>query len=609
MPLAYRPDRGILAYPPGRGRNIITLGSIGSKGEFMMTARYSTSLALVGALGLAACGGNVGVNSSVAGNTPPPGSPPAPTVSLSAAPNPVASGGSTQLSWSSSNASGCNATGAWSGAKSTSGIQTTGSITTASTYTLTCTGSGGSTTRSTTVNVTGGGGTGASGMVDSSLLDRHQESANLAYAFAGFNTTAGLPVATAPVIQDVGACTFRYSIAGLANGNYTIALTSDGGTSFKRSANVTIAGAAATQDFAPARVLRVGPTRQFANPNDVTGIVSGDVIEIDAGVYNGPATIWGTDNLTLRGVGGRAHIVAPANISNGKATWVTQGNNMMVENIEFSGAAVSGLNGAGIRGEGQDLAICGSYFHDNQEGILGGGGNVLIEYTEFARNGNCIDVNGCAHNIYIDNTNRFTLRYSYSHHASSGHLVKSRAAENYILYNRIMDEADGNSSYQIDLPNGGLSYIVGNLLQQGPLNENPILVTYGEEGLLRPNHTLYVVNNTFVNDASGGTFVFVQGGSTATVQNNLLVGPGTAVSGTATQTSNLKINTAAANFVDIGIFDYRPTAATPGIDQGTAPGLGGAFDLTPIYQYVHPTNREPRPVRNAIDIGAYEYNP
>ena len=573
----------------------------------MTTTRYSISLALACALSLAACSGTVGVTSD-ASNTPPAGLP-APTVSLSAAPNPVVSGGSAQLNWSSSNASSCSATGAWSGSKSTSGSLTINSVTSASTYTLTCTGTGGSTTRSMTVNVTGGAGT-ASGAVDSSLLDRHQESANLVYAFAGSNTTSGVPVASVPVTQDVGACTFRYNISGLVSGNYTIALSSNGGASFKRSANVTLGGAPATQDFTPARVLRVGPMRQFATPNDVTGIVSGDVIEIDAGVYNGPAISWGTDNLTLRGAGGRAHMVAPANISNGKATWVTQGDNMMVENIEFSGAAVSGLNGSGIRAEGQDLAICGSYFHDNQEGILGGGGKVLIEYTEFARNGNCDDPSGCAHNIYIDNTDRFTLRYSYSHHASIGHLVKSRASENYILYNRIMDESDGTSSYVIDLPNGGLSYIVGNLLQQSPFTDNPIMVTYGEEGLLRPSHNLYVVNNTFVNDrTAGGTFVFVQGGSTATVQNNLFVGIGTAVSGTATQTSNLKIATAAANFVNIGVFDYRPTATTPGIDQGTAPGLGGAFDLTPIYQYVHPLNREPRPVRNAIDIGAYEYAP
>jgi hypothetical protein len=476
----------------------------------------------------------------------------------------------------------------------------------ASTYTLTCTGTGGSTTRSATVNVSG---TGVNGAVDSSLLSRHQESANLVYAFAGFNTTVGLPAATAPVTQDTGGCTFRYSLAGLPDGNYTVALTSDTGASFRRSANVTVAGAAAVQDFTPTRVVRVGPGRQFASPSLVTGLVSGDVVEIDAGVYNGPATTWSTNNLTLRGVGGRAHLVAPATISNGKAIWVTAGTNIAVENIEFSGAAVPDLNGAGIRADGRDLAICGSYFHDNQEGILGGGGNVLIEYTEFARNGNCDDPNGCSHNIYISDTARFTLRYSYSHHARIGHLVKSRAQENHILYNRIMDEADGTSSYTIDLPNGGLTYIVGNLLQQGPNTDNSTILIYGAEGLINPNPTLYVVNNTFVNDLGSGAFISIAGGSTATVQNNLFVGNGTTVSGAATQVSNLKINTAAANFVDIGAFDYRPTAATPGIDQGTAPGLGGAFDLTPIYQYVHPTNREARPTRSVIDIGAYEYNP
>ena len=56
-------------------------------------------------------------------------------------------------------------------------------------------------------------------------------------------------------------------------------------------------------------------------------------------------------------------------------------------------------------------------------------------------------------------------------------------------------------------------------------------------------------------------------------------------------------------------FDYRPTATTPGINAGTAPGLGGTFNLTPAFQYAHPTNRETRPVNGAIDIGAYEFTP
>jgi hypothetical protein len=500
-----------------------------------------------------------------------------------------------------------------------SGNQTINSIAGTTTYNLTCTASGGTTTmRSAIVNVTAA--TGVSGAVDSSLVNRHQESANLVYAFAGSNTTTGTPVATAAVMQDAGACTFRYDLAGLPAGSYTVALTSDGGTTFKRNANVTVAGTGVVQNFAPARVLQVGPTRQLTHPSQVTGLRSGDVVEIDAGVYNGVESNWSTNNLTLRAVGGRAHLVAPATIANGKGIWVTQGANMMVENIEFSGAAVDAArNGAGIRAEGRDLVICGSYFHDNENGILGainGNGNLLIEYSEFARNGGCPPGLGCAHNMYIGASDRFTLRYSYSHHARIGHTVKSRALQNYVLYNRIMDEADGTSSYIIDLSNGGLSYIIGNVLQQSRFTDNPAILAYGAEGLSNPSRTLYVVNNTFVNDlGASGTFIAIAAGTTVTVQNNLFVGDGTLVGagtipgggGPANQVSNLTTNT--PNFVDPGAFDYRPTAGTPGINGGTAPGLGGTFDLTPLYQYVHPTNRETRPLNGVIDIGAYEFTP
>ncbi|MCG3190502.1 MAG: hypothetical protein LKCHEGNO_03235 [Burkholderiaceae bacterium] len=568
--------------------------------------------ALLCAFGVGGCGGGEG---DTGGSTLQPVSPSAPSVSLSASPNGVAPGGSTQLTWVSSGASDCTASGAWSGAKLVSGSETINALSAVSTFSLTCTGTGGSTTQSVTVTVTvPGGSAGVSGAVDSSLLDRHQDSANRVYVFAGFNITTGTPVATVPVTQDVGACTFRYRLEGLSDGNYTVALTTNGGTSFRSSANVTVAGASMTQNFAPARIIRVGPGRTFKHPGQVTGLVSGDVIEVDAGVYADQETTWTTNNLTVRGVGGRAHLVAPATIANGKGIWVTQGANMIVENIEFSGAAVSNKNGAGIRADGRDMAICGSYFHDNENGILGlntGNGNLLIEYSEFAHNGGCEPGFGCSHNMYIGNSDRFTLRYSYSHHANVGHLVKSRARENRILYNRLMDESDGSASYNIDLPNGGLSYIIGNLLQQGPNTDNPALIAYGAEGLTNPSSTFYVVNNTFVNDrAQGGTFVQVSAGGTAmaTLRNNLFVGPGTVVSGgTVTQANNLTTN--APNFVSIGTFDYRPTSTTPGIDQGSAPGTAGTFDLVPAYQYVHPSKRELRPVRNAIDIGAYEFVP
>ncbi|MEK7538862.1 MAG: hypothetical protein AAB552_03410 [Patescibacteria group bacterium] len=61
-----------------------------------------------------------------------------PTVSLSATPTSVTSGSSATLSWTSTNATSCTASGAWSGVKGTSGSQTTGPLTATATYTLTC---------------------------------------------------------------------------------------------------------------------------------------------------------------------------------------------------------------------------------------------------------------------------------------------------------------------------------------------------------------------------------------------------------------------------------------------------------------------------------------
>ena len=78
---------------------------------------------------------------------------PAPTVTLTANPTSVASGGSSTLTWSSSNATSCTASGAWSGAKSLSGTQATAAITSARTYTLGCTGNGQTTSRSVTVTI------------------------------------------------------------------------------------------------------------------------------------------------------------------------------------------------------------------------------------------------------------------------------------------------------------------------------------------------------------------------------------------------------------------------------------------------------------------------
>lgn len=82
---------------------------------------------------------------------PTPAPAPAPTLSLSASSVAVPSGGTTTLTWSSANATACQASGAWSGARAPSGSFTSGALTAQSTFTLTCSGLGGAVARSVTV--------------------------------------------------------------------------------------------------------------------------------------------------------------------------------------------------------------------------------------------------------------------------------------------------------------------------------------------------------------------------------------------------------------------------------------------------------------------------
>jgi len=89
--------------------------------------------------------------------------PPAPVVTLAANPTSLASGGTTVLTWSTTGATACTASGAWTGSRGTSGTETSAAINANSTFTLTCTGPGGSAANSASVTIaalmsSGGGG-------------------------------------------------------------------------------------------------------------------------------------------------------------------------------------------------------------------------------------------------------------------------------------------------------------------------------------------------------------------------------------------------------------------------------------------------------------------
>jgi hypothetical protein len=363
-----------------------------------------------------------------------------------------------------------------------------------------------------------------------------------------------------------------------------------------------------------AATLSVGPGKAYPAPCAAFAAASdGDTIEVDSsGNYAGDVCALTKNQLIIRGVGAaRAQIDAAGKSAQGKAIWVVQGTDTTIENILFSGATVPDANGAGIRQEGKNLTVRNCVFRDNQDGILAGdvtGSEILIEHCEFDHNG---AGDGYSHNLYINHVAKLTFRYNYSHRAAIGHLLKSRAAENYILYNRFSGEKDGTASYEIDCPNGGKTYVIGNVIEQNLLTDNPAMLAYLEEGshASNPSAELFVVNNTFVNHLGSGTFILTGAAATipVLVQNNVFYAGGTPCSqATAKLVTNLEGG--AGCFIDDADFDYRLQAGSACVDAGSDPGTGSGFALAPSEQYLHPASAAARQVLGQLDVGAFEYS-
>lgn len=411
----------------------------------------------------------------------------------------------------------------------------------------------------------------------------------------------------------------------------------------------------------PSATVQVGPGKPYTTIQaGIDAAAAGDTIEVDAGNYPGTAVKIGKSGLTLKGVGGRPHLSFSGNIPNDKGILVVEVatvENLTLENLEISGAQGASGNAAAVRFQGKNLTVRDCFLHHSENGILEGNGAVsgsviLIERSEFAFNG--VADSGYEHNMYISaSVQSFTLRYSYSHHSKEGHLVKSRAQENFIIANRIMDEqpvsdngTTDQSSALIDFPQGGRAYVVGNLLHKGVNSQNKnAAIWYGGENSDNAPHELYVVNNTYVSATANNAtaMVLARRGTIIFIANNLSLGDGvTILSWQAAETGAGRVFTLANNHVDDALdklgmfgtatsapadvtysaagnknvgdaklvdragFDWRLESDSPAINAGVDPGTAHGFDLSPSVQYLHPLQGETRPQVGPIDVGAYE---
>ena len=345
------------------------------------------------------------------------------------------------------------------------------------------------------------------------------------------------------------------------------------------------------------RTINVGPNARIHSIATAAALArNGDTIEIAAGDYPQDVAVWTQDNLTIRGMsdksGGRVRLLANGASAEQKAIWVVRGRKITIENIEFSGARVADKNGAGIRFEEGDLTIRHCRFLNNENGLLSSGNpdaTLTIENSEFAHNG---AGDGYSHNLYVGAIKKLRVIGSYFHHANVGHLLKSRARENHILYNRLTDETGGRASYELEFPNGGTAYVIGNIIEQSATTENPALISFGAEGYKTPKNALYLINNTLVDHRpAGGIFLAVKPGtSIVTAYNNLLLGKrllNTGIDGLFVNNPNVN----ARSFVLSDRHDYR-VIKDSGLERTyvSPPIIKEADGLTlaPQREYVHP---------------------
>ncbi|WP_174292455.1 right-handed parallel beta-helix repeat-containing protein [Sphingomonas bacterium] len=188
------------------------------------------------------------------------------------------------------------------------------------------------------------------------------------------------------------------------------------------------------------------------------------------------------------------------NVCEDKAALVLRGRGSVIDGLVFRGYEVNDGNGEGIRTEAGDLTVVNSMFLDSEQGIGGGTNDVsrriVIDHSTFAGLGQCRTDN-CSHSLYLITAGSVSVTNSRFERGTGGHYAKIRAAHVQVDGNSFDDSAGHQTSYLIDLSNGGTGTVRGNTLVQGKDKDNPgTLIAVSAENRMYPTEGLAIDGNT-----------------------------------------------------------------------------------------------------------------
>ncbi len=228
----------------------------------------------------------------------------------------------------------------------------------------------------------------------------------------------------------------------------------------------------------------------------------GDTVVLPPGVHAGAVGMVAVPGLTLTSPGPGAELRADGRHVGGKAILVVRAPGVRIENIGFRGARVPDGNGAGIRFESGSLWLERCRFADNEMGLLSGAGPQMQLVVHRCHFGDAPrhDSGQLHHLLYVGRIGSCVVLHSRFGNGWRGHLLKSRARINRVLWSEFIDTPHGEAAYEVEFPEGGDILLQGNRIEQSAHTRNPALLSVGAEARGRPQTRLVLRDNVFVSE-------------------------------------------------------------------------------------------------------------
>lgn len=311
--------------------------------------------------------------------------------------------------------------------------------------------------------------------------------------------------------------------------------------------------------------------------------------------------------------------------SNAASIYIEKGEHIIIKNCILHDSG-NGIFIGAFNGETKDILITNNYIYDN--GIVGSifehntyteALGITYEYNRFGPLRN-----GALGNNLKDRSAGLVVRYNW---IESGNrqldLVESGSSALYndpsylttYAYGNILIEPDGAGNSQI-LHYGGDSgntsqYRKGNLY----FYNNTVISTRDSNTTLArlstQDETMDAFNNVIYTTNSGSSLAMINGDGTLNIQYNWIKSNWVDSHGSSGTVNDQGNNLTGADplFVDFDDQDFNLLDTSPLVDAGSAIPTIHLPDHDVLNEYVKHTDGTVRQTMNALDIGAFEYQP